>query len=182
MSESKSNSQQTIVLALVVIAVLLAALVGVIIFQQMQASKIASADTSATTPPASPGAATQMPATTSTTPFDVKTATKVPAGMDPASLVKAYNEDVIGGKYDVAYKLLPLGTQTSYGDPTAYATQLKSYGITSYKIGTPAGSGDTMAIAATQVTPAMPITYTWNFRKVGSQWYVESRVMGGTVP
>ena len=180
--QTQSNSQQMIVIALVVIAVLLAALVGVIVYQQSQTAKLASVGaTSSTTPAAS---TPQMPAAstnTAPTKFDVKTATKVPAGMTPVQLVTAYNEDVVAGKFDEAYKLLPLASKTTYGDPASYASQLKSYGITSYKIGAQTGSGDSVAIAAAQVTPQMPITYTWNFKKVSGQWYVESRVMGGTV-
>ena len=183
MSEQTQSNNQTVVIALVVIAVLLAAIVGVLIYQQSQSAKLATvgAAPSAST---DAGTAAQAPAgmnAGTTTAFDAKTATKVPAGMTPAQLVKAYNEDVIAGKYADAYKLLPLDTKTNYGDVTAYGTQLKGYGITSYKIGTPAENGDTVTIAAEQVTPQMPITYTWTFKKVGSQWYVASRVMGGTV-
>ena len=183
MSDTKSNSQQqTIVIALVAIAVLLAALVGVIIFQQMQASKLASAGTPTAADTSAGTGSTQLPAAaTAATPFDPKTATKVPAGMTPVQLVKAYNEDVVAGKYDVAYKLLPIDKQKSYGDPTAYATQLKSYGITGYKIGTAVETADSVSVAAEQDTPQMPITYTWTFKKVSGTWYVASRNMGGTV-
>jgi hypothetical protein len=48
-------------------------------------------------------------------------------------------------------------------------------------MGKPVVTGDKVDIAATQVTPQMPITYTWSFKKVGGQWYVASRNMGGTV-
>jgi len=102
--------------------------------------------------------------------------------MTPEQLVKTYNEDVVAGKYDAAYKLLPYAVQTkTYGDAKAYATQLKGYGISGYKMGKPTTSGDTMSIVAEQQTSAMAIAYTWTFKKVGSQWYVESRTMGGTV-
>ena len=172
----QSNSQQPIVIALVVVALLLAALVGVLIFKQNNAAnapQVAAPATPAATAPAS---------TAPATPFDAKTATKVPVGQTPEQMLKAYNDAVIGGKFDVAYKLLPLDKQKSYGDATSYGTQLKGYGITSYKMGTPTVNGDSEAIVTTQVTPQMPISYTWNFKKVGSDWYVESRVMGGTIP
>ena len=183
MSDTQSNSQQTIVIALVVIAVLLAALVGVIIFQQMQSSKLATTGAATSTDTSAGTGSTQMPpaSATSAAPFDAKTATKVPAGMTPAQLVKAYNEDVVAGKYDVAFKLLPIDKQKSYGDAAAYASQLKSYGITGYKLGTPTETGDSVTIAAEQDTPQMPITYTWTFKKVSGTWYVASRTMGGSV-
>jgi hypothetical protein len=177
--QTQSNNQQTIVIALVVVAVLLAALVGVLIYQQSQAAKLATLGTT-TDQTQAPATTNQTPATTAG-PFDAKTATKVPAGMKPDAFVKAYNEAVVAGKYDVAYKMLPLDKQKSYGDVASYTSQLKQYGITGYKMGTPQESGDTFSIAAVQENPAMPITYTWNFKKVSGTWYVESRVMGGTV-
>jgi hypothetical protein len=188
--QTQPNSQQTIVIALAVIAVLLAAIVGVLIFQQSQNAKLAAsgiAATNASTPAATSGSAdSQVPpsmnsAATASTPFDAKTATKVPAGMTPVQLVKAYNEDVIGGKYAVAYKLLPADKQKSYGDAAAYEAQVKAYGITSYNMGKPVETADSVSVAAEQVTPQMPITYTWEFKKVGGQWFVASRTMGGSV-
>ena len=76
-------------------------------------------------------------------PFDAKTATKVPAGTTPEAFLKAYHEDVIAGKYDEAYKMLPLDKQKSYGDAKSYAEQVKGYGITGYKLGKPVEQGDT---------------------------------------
>jgi hypothetical protein len=42
-------------------------------------------------------------------------------------------------------------------------------------------NGDNVTIVSEQVTPQMPITYTWAFKKVGGQWFVVSRTMGGSV-
>ncbi len=113
------------------------------------------------------------------TPFDAKTATKVPAGMTPEAVVKAYLAAVVAGKYEDAYKMLPVDTQKNYGDVNAYAAQVKAYGITSGETGKPVENGDTVTVVATQVTPQMPISYTWTFKKVGDQWYAASRAMGG---
>ena len=99
--------------------------------------------------------------------------------MTPEELVKTYNEDVIAGKYEEAYGMLPVDKQQSYGSASAYAEQVKAYGINSYSMGAPVENGDEVSIAAEQVTPQMPITYTWTFKKVGDQWYVVSRTMGG---
>ena len=118
-------------------------------------------------------------AATAPTEFDAKTATQVPAGMTPEDVIKAYHEDVIAGKYEEAYKMLPLDKQQSYGDATAYGDQVKAYGINAYEMQPPVEDGDTVTISATQVTPQMPIAYTWTFKKVGDQWFVASRTMGG---
>jgi len=178
--QTQSSNQQMIVIAMVVIAALLAAIVGVVVFQQMNAAKLPNPSTAAVgaTGAAAPAAA---PVTAATGPFDAKTATKVPAGMTPEQMVKAYHENIAAGKYDAAYKLLPLDKQQSYGNAKAYTDQVKAYGITGYEMGKPVATADKIEIAATQVTPQMPITYTWSFTKVGSQWYVASRAMGGTV-
>ncbi|NTU72309.1 MAG: hypothetical protein HGB10_10910 [Coriobacteriia bacterium] len=185
--QTQSSNQQTIVIALVVVAVLLAALVGVLVYQQSQAAKLAALDTTA--PAGADAGASPMGAAPSGAPaatgepvaFDAKTATKVPGGTTPEAFVKAYNEAVIAGKFEEAYKMLPVDKQKSYGDVASYTSQVKQYGITGYKMGKPVESGDTVSVAAVQENPAMPITYTWNFKKVGDTWFVESRVMGGTV-
>jgi flagellar basal body-associated protein FliL len=197
------SNQQTIVIALVVIAVLLAAIVGVIVWQQSKAANVpeptvsnpaagaaaggaaaggaaaggAAAGGAAAGAGAMGGATAQAPSAA----FDAKTATKVPSGMTPEQVVKTYNEDVIAGKYAEAYKLLPLDKQQSYGSADAYQQQVAAYGINAYNMGAPVESGDEVSIAAEQVTPQMPITYTWTFKKVGDQWFVASRTMGGSV-
>jgi len=175
---AQASNQRMIVIALVVIAVLLAAIVGVLIYQQSQAVPAPSSTAAAQTGQVPTGMQAQAAAPG---PFDPKTATKVPTGMTPQDLVKTYNEDVVKGDYADAYKLLPIDKQKSYGDVNSYGQQLKSYGITSYKIGTAQTSGDSISIPAEQVTPQMPITYTWTFKKVGDQWFVASRTMGGNV-
>ena len=189
--ETQSNNQQMIVIALVVIAVLLAAIVGVVIWQQSKAASTLPSPT-AIAPPAAPaggagtapsgmgGAAGGAPAAAAG-PFDAKTATKVPSGMTPEQLLKTYGDNILANKYADAYKLLPLDKQQSYGDAAAYEAQVKAYGITKFNMGKAATEGDKMTIVSEQVTPQMPITYTWAFKKVGGQWYVESRTMGGSI-
>ncbi len=181
--QTQSNNSQTIVIALVVVAVLLAALVGVLIYQQSKAASIASV-----TPPAATGtdpAAQAPPGMGGTTgeaaPFDEKTATKVPAGTSPEDFLKTYHEDVVAGKYDEAYKMLPIDKQQSYGDAASYGSQVKGYGITGYKLGKATTDGDQTTIVALMENPAMPITYTWTFKKVGDQLFVVSRTMGGAI-
>ena len=187
--QSQSNNNQMMVYALIAIAVLLAAIVGFMIYNQ-QVNKVPSPTVSGLTPGAAStttdanSVAAQMPPTGSTTAptvFDVKTATKLPAGMTPVAALKAYNEDILAGKFADAYKLLPVDKQKSYGSPSSYEQQVKAYGITSYKVGTPSTQGADTVIAAEQVTPEMPITYTWTYTKVGDTWYIKSRVMGGAI-
>jgi hypothetical protein len=191
--ETQSNNQQMIVIALVVIAVLLAAIVGVVIWQQSKAASSLPNPTSTTAPAATapagmggstaPGGATggSAAAPAAAGPFDAKTATKVPAGSTPEQMLKAYGDAILAGKFAAAYKMLPLDKQQSYGDAAAYEAQVKAYGITKFNMGAPVTSGDKVTIVSEQVTPQMPITYTWSFKKVGGQWYVESRTMGGTI-
>jgi len=177
--QTQNNSQQMIVIALVVIAALLAAIVGVVIYQttkQVPAPTAAADAPAAATPPAGMGS---NPAPAADAPFDAKTATKVPAGMTPETLVRTYLDDVIAGKFAEAYKLLPAAN--SYGSAASFESQVKPYGITKGNMGKAVTEGDTMTIAAEQVTPQMPITYTWTFKKVGDQWFVASRTMGGSV-
>lgn len=179
MSQETQSNQQMIVIALVVIAVLLAAIVGVVIWQQTQAANQLPAPTATGAPTTTAPAATAP--TTASGPFDPKTATKVPKGMTPEQMLKAYGDAILGNKYADAYKMLPLDKQQSYGDSAAYEAQVKAYGITKFNMGKPATNGDSVSIVSEQVTPQMPITYTWTFKKVGDQWYVESRTMGGAV-
>ena len=180
--QTQTSNNQMIIIALAVIAVLLAAIVGVLMWQANQAKQLPDVTTTPATGQAQTGATTPGAATgaaTGSTAFDPKTATKVPSGMTPEQALKAYNEDIIKGKFADAYKLLPLDKQQSYGDATSYEAQVKAYGITSYELGAPTQNGDTVTIVSTQVTPQMPISYTWTYQKVGGQWYVKSRTMGG---
>jgi hypothetical protein len=185
--QSQSNNNQMMVYALIAIAVLLAAIVGFMIYNQ-SANKVPSptvsgATTGATTGSTTAGGQTMPPAGAAAAagPFDAKTATKLPSGMTPDQALKTYNEDILAGKFADAYKLLPLDKQQSYGSASAYEQQVKAYGITSYKMGKAQTQGGDTVIVGEQVTPQMPISYTWTYTKVGNQWYVKSRVMGGSV-
>jgi hypothetical protein len=188
--ENKSpQNQQTLVIALAAVAVVLLVVVGVVIWQQTQSSNTATLP-SPTTTTGQTGAAGGATGGTSggaaagsaaSAAFDAKTATKLAAGQTPQQALETYNKDVIDGKFAEAYKLLPTDKQQSYGTPDAYASQVKGYGITSYKVGKPTVNGDETVIVSEQVTPQMPITYTWTFKKVGDTWYVQSRVMGGQI-
>jgi len=181
MSEQTSNTNQMVVIGLAVVAVLLAAIAGILVFQQNQAAKIPAPATSAAPTDPAVQAPPGMGGAASTTPveFDAKTATKVPEGQTPEEFVKAYHEAVGKGDFEAAYKMLPLEKQQSYGDAKAYGEQVKAYGITGYEMGEPTETADTFSVSATQVTPQMPIAYTWSFKKVDGKWFCASRTMGG---
>jgi len=180
--QTQNNNQQMIVIALVVIAALLAAIVGVVVYQTTKQVPAPVGTQPADSTPMGEGTAPDAAnpaAPAADAPFDPKTATKVPAGMTPETLVRTYLDDVIAGKFAEAYAFLPVGN--SYGSAKSFESQVKPYGITKGNMGKPVVDGDTMTIAAEQVTPQMPITYTWTFKKVGDQWFVASRTMGGSV-
>jgi hypothetical protein len=181
--QTQSNNNQVIMYALIAIAVLLAAIVAFMVLKpgSVPSPTVSGAATTPATTGTNGATTPQMPPASTPVAFDTKTATKLPSGMTPEQALKTYNEDVLAGKFTEAYNLLPLDKKTSYGSADAYGQQVKAYGITSYKIGKATTTGSDVSIAAEQVTPQMPITYTWVFTKDGGNWYVKSRTMGGSV-
>jgi hypothetical protein len=186
MSEQTQSTNQMVVIGLAVVAVLLAAIAGILVWQQSNAAELptpvaSEGNSMGDVAGATEGAPAGMGGAAAAAPveFDEKTATKVPAGTTPLEFVKAYHEAVKAGDFEAAYKMLPLDKQTSYVDAKSYAEQVKAYGITGYELGEPTEEGDTFSISATQVTPQMPISYTWTLKKVGDTWYCASRTMGG---
>jgi hypothetical protein len=107
--------------------------------------------------------------------------TSLPAGMTPRTALKTYLQAILDGKYKTAYSLLPPAQKRSYGSAKAYAEQVRTYGITDYRMGPSHASGSTVWIVSQQSTPAMDITYTWTYVRIGGAWYVKSRTMGGTL-
>ena len=180
-----NNQQQVIVYALVAIAVLLAAIVGFMIYQRTTAipgpTAAATATTGASSSSATPPSSSAMTAPATDAPFDVKTATKLASGVTPDQALKAYSAAVMANDYKTAFGLLPLSSKSSYGTSDAMATQLKPYGITGFKQSAAKASGSDTSVVLEEDTPAMNITYTWVFTKVGAQWYVKGRTMGGTL-
>lgn len=181
--QTQSNNQQVMVYALVAIAVLLAAIVGFMIYQRTSAIPQPTAGTTTSTTAAAPQGSSTTPQSASVAPaeFDAKTATKLPAGTTPEAALKAYNEAILANNFTKAYSLLPLAQKQSYGSPDSMGSQIKQYGISGYKLGKPQSNGADTVIVGEQDTPAMNITYTWTFTKVGDTWYVKSRTMGGTL-
>jgi hypothetical protein len=173
-------NQQTIVWALGAIAVLLLAIIVYMVYSNTHVGgPTATAPTTGSN--STGGIASQMPPAAQPVAFDPKTATKLPAGMTPEVALKTYNEDILKGKFNEAYALLPLAQKNSYGSADSYATTIKGYGITAYQIGKPQSSGSDVTIVSQQNASGIGVSYTWTFTKVGDNWYVKSRTMGGAV-
>lgn len=180
-SQSQSNNQQMVIYALIAIAVLLAVIVGFMVYNNMNSGAGTNA---ATTPPqdaAAQSIASGMPNQAAPVEFDAKTATKLPAGMEPAAALTKYMDDIKNKKWADAFALLPLQTKNSYGSADAYGQQVAGYGISAFKIGKPVTNGNEVQIVSEQDTSQMNITYTWTYTKVGKDWYVKSRQMGGAI-
>jgi hypothetical protein len=177
------KTQQMVVAGLTAVAAILAITIGVIVYQSNQSVPAPTTSgtstttgqtgaTGGTTGGTQGGAATNAP-------FDAKTATKVPAGTTPEQFVKAYYQACSKGDFAAAYKMLPLGTQTYYGDAAGFEKTLKGYGISGFDVKPAVAKGDEVTIVGVQKAQGMDFAYTWTLVKVGGQWYVKSREMGG---
>lgn len=180
MSEQVNNSQKTVVMALIAIAVLLVAIIGVIVVQG-QSSNIPTPVTGDQGTPdgAQGGMPGGAPATVPSVDFDVATATKVPAGVEPEQFVRNYYELCSQKKYDEAYTMLPLATQQYYGDAEKFKGTLESYGITEFEVESASGTDTEVKVVGVQQAQGMAFAYTWTMVKEGDAWYVKSREMGG---
>lgn len=173
---------RTTAILLGIIAVLLVAVVAIILTQQ-GGSK--TTGTPATTSTATVGATGPTGAmggamgSGASAPFDPATATKVEAGKTPEEHVKAYFDAVVAGDYATAYKMLPAAKQADYGSESAFAEQLKSYGVTSYTIDDVTEEGGETKITATASMPGGSFQYLWTFVKEGDTWLVKSRTLPG---
>lgn len=169
------NQQQTITYALVGVIVVLVAVIAVLFVYRNSAANsgvpVAQAPV-AQTPPANMG---QPPADV---PFDPKTATKVGAGQTPQQHTEAYFKALVKGDFKTAYNLLPADKKAAQ-DEASFATQLKSYGLTGYKMGKATVTGDETKVDATAVTGAGEFGYTWTFVKKDGVLYAKSRVLSG---
>jgi hypothetical protein len=179
--QAQTDNQQVIVYALVAIAVLLAAIVGFMIYNNTQKAGASAGSSTAASDTTGAGIAAQMPTPAAPVTFDPKTATKLPSGLTPETALKAYSDAVVAGKWDAAFALLPLAGKKTYATSDAMGSQLKSYGITGFRQGKATSNGANTTIVLEEDTPAMNITYTWVFTKVGNDWFANTRTMGGTI-
>ncbi|MCL2332011.1 MAG: hypothetical protein FWC54_00795 [Actinomycetia bacterium] len=111
--------------------------------------------------------------------FDPATATKVPANQTPAAFVEAYYKASAAGDYQSAYQYLPAAKKQSQSEAD-FATQLKGYGITGYKMGATNESDVNMTVEADQVTAAYgTFTSIWTFVKQDGVWLLKSKAVTG---
>ena len=168
---------QLIVGLVVVVVVLIAAIV---IFATPSASTSTAGQdttTAATDMTGKTNAGTGMGA--DTTGFDPATATKVPAGQTPAAFVEAYYKASAAGDYPTAYQYLPAAKKQSQSEAD-FATQLKGYGITGYKMGATNENGANMTVEADQVTAAYgTFTSIWTFVQQDGVWLLKSKAVAG---
>lgn len=179
------KTQQMVVAGLTAVAAILAITIGVIVYQSNQSVPAPSTTQIPATGTGQTGATgggttggTQGGAATNA-PFDAKTATKVPAGTTPEQFVKSYYEACSKGDFAGAYKMLPIATQQYYGDAAGFEKTLKGYGISGFDVKPAVAKGDEVSIVGVQKAQGMDFAYTWTLVKVGGQWYVKSREMGG---
>jgi hypothetical protein len=162
-----------------IIAVLLVAVVAIILTQQGGSRTTAGPATTPTATVGAPGSMGGAMGSGASAPFDPATATKVEAGKTPEEHVKAYFDAVVAGDYATAYKMLPAAKQADYGSESAFAEQLKSYGVTAYTIDDVTEEGGEAKITATASMPGGSFQYLWTFVKEGDTWLVKSRTLPG---
>jgi cytoskeletal protein RodZ len=176
----QSQTQKYLVIGLAVVALVL---VGVIAWlaisnNSSQASATATNTPATTTDQSAPtGGATSAPS--SETPFDAKTATKVPSGTDPKKFVDEYYAAVMKKDYTTAFKHLPAAKQTG-SSPDALKQQIEGYGITGYSVTGATQQGDQYTVTADQVTSQYgTFSNTWVFVKDGNVWLVKDKAVTG---
>lgn len=190
MSQSAFSNKQTTI-ALVAVAVLLAAIIGVIVWQNSRADSGGGATASVPVDPtaavmgtqqgAVPGMPPGMGSQSTPAQFDPATAPVVPEGMTPAEFVYSYYEACAAEEYERAFTLLPVATQTTYGDAATFAKTLEGYGITSFSVDPPVETAETYSVVGWQVAQGMSFGYEWVFVKGDAgEWLLQSRTMAGS--
>jgi hypothetical protein len=169
------SGNKTITALLGVVAVLLVAIVAMIVLSSRTNTDIpvpgagAQSNTS--------GVTTGQPGMGSSTsaPFDEKTATKVAAGQTPEGHVKAYYQAILDKKWQAAFKMQPAASQK--GTVAEFQnTQEKMYGMTAFKILSAKTSGNEATVEASQDLGSNGTWgATWTFVKSGANWLVKER-------
>lgn len=180
--EVPQGMNRNVIIALVVVAALLAAVVGVLIWQSTKSDDAATTPAGTTDTGSGTGNGTGT-GTGSTVPFDPATATKVPAGTEPAAFVTAYYKACAAGDFANAWKMLPTSTKKDkYADSVdGYTQQLKGYGdLSNYTVAQPKENGEEVVVTGTQTIQGMPFAYDWTFVKGDDgNWLVKSREQAG---
>lgn len=178
MSQNPLNNNRTLMYLLGVVVVLLVVIV-VLVFNSTRSTT----PTASTTPPSSvaPGATSMPGVQPSTGAFDVKTATKVPAGTEPKAYVTTYYQSILDKKWETAFKMQPAASQANGTAKDFEQTQI-SYGMKSFKVLSATSQGDEAVVSVQQDLGTNGVWgATWTFVKSGSDWVVKERKvsMGG---
>jgi hypothetical protein len=178
MAQNPQDQQRTIMILLGVVVVLLVAIVGVVIYNgQPKTPAVASTSSLATgTTATGTGATAAQPgmAPSTAAPFDAKTATKVPSGTTPEKYVSTYYQSILDKKFDVAFKMQPASSQQ--GTVADFQATQEGYGMASFKVISSNVAADTATVDIEQDLGANgKWGALWTLRKVGADWYVESR-------
>ena len=185
MAQNQQDTQRTVMILLGVVVVLLVAIVGIVIYtgQKGTPTVAATGGSSVGTGTTSSGDAsgTGQPtqsnpgmAPSTATPFDAKTATKVPSGTTPQAFVSTYYQSILDKKYDVAFKMQPASSQQ--GTVADFQATQQGYGMVSFKVVSTNVAGDTATVDIEQNLGSNGLWGAlWTMKKVGADWYVESR-------
>lgn len=165
------KSTNRIVLYLVgVVALLLVALVFVV----MNANKTPETAGTPTQPSAAASATSNPGVAPSTTGFDPKTATKVPAGTEPKKYVSDYYQAILDKKWDVAFKMQPAASQQ--GTVEDFQSTQTMYGMSAFKIVSSDVKGSEATVLVEQnLGKNGTWSASWTFVKEGADWLVKSR-------
>jgi hypothetical protein len=169
---AQNKRQMQLIFGLIVVAVVLAA--GIVIYATRSTPTTTAANNNTTTP------STSSTNPVATAPFDAETATKVPAGQTPEQFVEGYYKAVVAGDFANAYKLLPQ-TKKQAQSEAEFITQLKGYGITSFKMDPANKNGTSMTITVEETTASYGggFATVWTFIQQSGTWLLKSKAMPG---
>ncbi|MCL2324793.1 MAG: hypothetical protein FWC48_04395 [Actinomycetia bacterium] len=177
---TQNKKQTQLIIGLIVVAAVLVAAIVIFATRSTGTTGQTTAST-ATSPTADMTGKTNAGtgATADTTPFDMESATRVPAGQTPAQFVEGYYKAVVAGDFAAAYQFLPQAKKQGQSQAD-FATQLKGYGITSFKMGATNTSGTTMTIEADEVAGSYgTFTTVWTFVQHNGAWLLKSKAVAG---
>jgi hypothetical protein len=177
MSENTQDRNRTMLYLLGVVVVLLVVIVALVVVRAQSANQPVVAN-NATTAPGSPSTSA-MPGVkpSADANFDVKTATKVPSGVEPKAYVTNYYQAILDKQWDRAFKMQPAASQAG-GTAKDFEQTQTSYGMKSFKIASATVSGDTATVVAQQdLGTNGKWSATWTLVKSGIGWVVKSRAV-----
>jgi hypothetical protein len=179
---AENNTNRTVMLLAGAVVVLLIAFVVVVLLStNTSGSQNAASTTTTTTTASTTTSATGLVSSTST-PFDASTATKVPAGQTPQAFVSAYYQDMLDGKWADAFKMQPAASQQGQTVADFQATET-SYGMTSFKLIGEKTVGTTATVVIEQNLGANGIWgATWTLVNQGGTWLVKTRSVSMGTP